>query len=198
MCRLYQTPLMFALLDGDALFKMPQNYNKFNQKVLKMRSTNKFLAILAVTLLSVTSISQVFAEESKPLLDKSKISLGAGLSLNSVNGPIDDELGFQFFGAYNLTQVNLMEGVYSSVEFGVMDYGFNNDSTGIWGTYVIDGGINGRFGWLARIGLDVGDDSGLMLGAGVDFAINKKLDMRLEYVIRDEVDSLQFNVIYNL
>ncbi|MCW8935977.1 MAG: porin family protein [Gammaproteobacteria bacterium] len=163
-----------------------------------MRSTNKFFAVLAVTLLSLTQISSVFAEGSKPLLDKNKFSIGAGLSLNSVSGPADDELGFQFFGAYNLTQVNLMEGVYSSVEFGVMDYGFNNDSTGIWGTYVIDGGINGRLGWLARLGLDIGDDDGVMLGAGVDFALNKQLDMRVEYVIRDEIDSLQFNVIFNL
>jgi len=186
------------LIDGYALFKMPQNYYKFNQKVLKMRSTNKFFTVLAVALLSVTQMPQVFAEENKPLLDKNKFSIGGGLSLNSVSGPVDDEVGFQFFGAYNLTQVNIMEGVYSSVEFGVMDYGFNNDSTGIWGNYVIDGGINGRFGWLARLGLDIGDDSGLMLGAGVDFALSKKLDMRLEYVIRDEVDSLQFNLIYNL
>jgi len=186
------------LIDGYALFKMPQKYNKFNEKGLKMRSTNKFFAVLAATLLSVTQISQVFAEENKPLLDKNKFSIGAGLSLNSVSGPVDDEVGFQFFGAYNLTQVNLMEGVYSSVEFGVMDYGFNNDSTGIWGNYVIDGGINGRLGWLARIGFDIGDDSGLMLGVGADFALSKKLDMRLEYVIRDEVDSLQFNLLYNL
>jgi len=163
-----------------------------------MSSTNKFFAVLAATLLSVTQIPQVFAEENKPLLDKNKFSIGAGLSLNSVDGPVDDEVGFQFFGAYNLTQVNLMEGVYSSVEFGVMDYGFNNDSTGIWGNYVIDGGINGRLGWLARLGFDIGDDSGLMLGVGADFALSKKLDMRLEYVIRDEVDSLQFNLLYNL
>lgn len=163
-----------------------------------MRKTNKILSVFTAIVLSAAHTSLTFAEENQPLLDKSKFSIGAGVSINSVSGPVDDEVGFQFFGAYSLPQVNLMEGVYSSVEFGVMDYGFRGDSTGIWGNYVIDGGINGRFGWLARIGLDLGDDSGLMLGAGVDFAISKKMDMRLEYVIRDEVDSLQFNIIYDL
>ena len=185
-------------MDVSALFKMPQKYNKFNKKVSKMRSNHKIIAVLAATLLTVTQVSQVFAQENKPLLDKSKFAIGAGLSLNSVGGLADDEVGFQFFGAYKLTKLNLMEGVYSSLEFGVMDYGFNNNSTGLWGNYVVDGGISGKLGWLARIGLDIGDDSGLMVGAGLDLALSKKMDMRLEYVIRDEVDSLQLNLIFSL
>lgn len=163
-----------------------------------MRNITKPLALLTVTLFFATQISSVMAEESKPLLDKGKLSIGLGLSINSISGPVDNELGYQLFAAYDLSRVNLMEGVNSSVEFGVMDYGFSRDSTGIWGTYVIDGNIGGGFGWLARLGLDLGDDSGLMLGAGASFEINKKMDMRLEYVVRDEVDSLQFNFLYRL
>jgi len=167
-----------------------------------MRNTKKPLATplaaLAVMICLVAQITPVMAEKGKPLLDRGKFSIGAGISNNSVSGPIDDELGYQIFGAYDLSMVNLMEGVYSSVEFGVMDYGFSNDSTGIWGTYVIDGDIGGGFGWLARLGLDIGDDNGLMLGAGAGYEINKQIDIRLEYVVRDEVDSLQFNVLFRL
>jgi len=157
-----------------------------------------FFTVLITTLFSMAQLSSAIAAENRPLLDKGKFSIGAGVSSNSVSGPIDNELGFQVFGAYDLSRINLMEGVYSSVEFGVMDYGFDFDSTGIWGTYVVDGKLGGGFGWLARLGLDLGDDNGLMVGAGADYAINKKMNIRLEYVIRDEVDSLQFNFLYRL
>ena len=194
---------MFALIVLSTVFKMPQNYNKFNEKVSKMRHTNKNFTVLTALLLSVSLIAPVFAANSSakkgPLLDKGKFSIGAGISLNSVSGPVDDEVGFQFFGAYDLTKLKLMDGVDSSVEFGYMDYGFSGaDTNGIWGTYVIDGVMSGRFGWLARLGLDLGDDSGFMLGAGLSFALSKKVDTRLEFVARDEVNSLQFNVLYRL
>ncbi|RDH81444.1 MAG: hypothetical protein DIZ80_15285 [endosymbiont of Galathealinum brachiosum] len=168
-----------------------------------MHHINKIFTLLTALLLSVSLITPVFADNGStkkgPLLDKGKFSIGAGISLNSVSGPADDEVGFQFFGAYDLTQLKLMDGVDSSVEFGYMDYGFSGaDSNGIWGTYVIDGAMSGQFGWLARLGLDLGDDSGFMLGAGLSYAISKKIDTRLEFVARDEVNSLQFNVLYRL
>ena len=161
-----------------------------------MRNTHLYLA--AFTLLSSAWTTPILADENDPLLDKGKFSIGGGLSNNSISG-LSDELGYQFFGAYNLTQINLMQGVNSSVEVGYMDYGFSgSDSSGIWATYVIDGKFVGNFGWLGRLGLDMGDDSGLMLGVGLDYSVNSKMDLRGEYVIRDEVDSLQFNIIYNL
>ena len=162
-----------------------------------MRNTHLYLT--AFTLLSSAWVAPIFADEHDPLLDKKKFSIGAGLSSNSISGPVSDELGYQFFGAYNLSQVNLMKGVNSSVEFGYMDYGFSgSDSSGIWATYVVDGNIGGNWGWLGRLGLDFGDDNGLMLGVGVGYSVNSKMDLRGEYVIRDEIDSLQFNIIYNL
>ena len=173
------------------------------KKVSIMRHIYKVFTVLTTLLLSVSLITPVFAENSSakkgPLLDKNKFSIGAGISRNSVSGPVDDEVGFQFFGAYDLTKLKLMDGVDSSVEFGYMDYGFSGvDTNGIWGTYVIDGVMSGQLGWLARIGLDLGDDSGFMLGAGLSYALSKKVVTRLEFVARDEVNSLQFNVLYRL
>ena len=163
-----------------------------------MRNTQKYLVALIFTLLSGFYLSTAIADESEPLLDGNKFSLGAGISTNSISGPASDEFGFQIFGAYDLTQVNLVESVKSSVEFGLMDYGFSGDSTGIWATYVVDGPISGRFGWLGRVGFDFGDDNGLMIGAGLDWDLNSRMDLRGEYVIRDDVDSLQFNFLYHL
>ena len=91
-----------------------------------------------------------------------------------------------------------MEGVNSSVEFGLIDFGFDSDSDGIWATYTVDGLISGDLGWLARAGFDIGDDSGLMVGAGLGYIVDEKSELRFEYVARDEVDSWQFNFLYHL
>ena len=163
-----------------------------------IRNTRTYLAALSFCLLAGIFIAPVSADESQPLLDRNLFSIGAGFSSNSISNNNDDETGFQFFAAYDLSQINLMEGVTSSVEFGFMDYGFKKDSTGIWGTYTVDGIISGQFGWLARLGLDIGDDNGLMVGAGVSYATNEKSEFRVEYVVRDEIDSLQFNFLYQL
>lgn len=156
----------------------------------------KNLIITMVAIFSIGSASVTLAAEA--LLDRGKFSIGGGVSSNSLNGISGNELGFQFFGAYNLNQINLMDGVLSSVEAGYMDYGFNTESGGVWGSYVIDGNISGKFRWLARLGYDFGDDNGLLLGGGVGFVMNKKMGLRLEYVVRDNLDSLQFNFIYDL
>lgn len=156
-----------------------------------------FPSTLFCTLLISVYATEIFSAEGEPLLDKNKFSIGAGISSNSVSGS-NNKAGFQLFAAYDLNQINLMESVNSSAEFGFMDYGFKNDSTGIWGNYVVDGAISGQFGWLGRLGLDIGDDSGLMIGAGVSYAVDEKMELRGEYVIRDDVNSLQFNFIYHL
>lgn len=163
-----------------------------------MLNTQKNWTVLSFALLSGIYVAPAITDESDLLLDKSKFSIGAGISYNSISGPVSDEIGFQLSGAYDLSQVNLVESVKSSIEFGLIDYGYSNDSLGIWATYVVDGPISGRYGWLGRLGLDVGDDSGLMLGAGLSWRANSNTNLRFEYVIRDEVDSLQFNYLYHL
>ena len=155
----------------------------------------KPLALIPVLLFSCI-FAPVFAEDGKPLLDRKLLSIGIGIADNSAGKA--DETGYQIFAAYDLSQVKLIEGVDSSVEFGLMDYGFSRDSTGIWGTFVIDGVISEQFGWLARAGYDIGDDQGLMFGAGVGYSVNERSQIRIEYVVRDDIDSLQLNFLYHL
>jgi len=141
---------------------------------------------------------------SKPLLNKSDVSIGAGIANNTIDLPApfsdQDETGFQFFAGFNLRKVNLMEGVNTSVEAGYMDYGFDTggNSGGLWATAVVDGTISGTFGWLGRVGFDFGDDDGLMFGAGLSLDLGTKTELRGEYVIRDNIDSLQLNLVYHL
>jgi len=162
-----------------------------------MPSLRKF-RISRIIILALVVSTQVHAQGKEPLLERNRLSIGAGLSSNDISRPKEDGTGFQFFGAYDLTQVNLVEGVDSSIEFGIMDFGLDAEDTGIWGSYVIDGFISGEFGWLAQAGLDIGDDSGLLFGAGLKFRLDKQSDLRLEYVTRDDVDSLQFNFLFHL
>jgi hypothetical protein len=185
------------LIIESTLHKMFRITNRFNNwEFNAMRKSHIFLTVLFVALLGNTLVTPVLAQESEPMLDKNMLSIGAGISQNSVGRA--DEIGFQLFAAYDLNQVNVMEGVNSSVEFGLMDYGFSRDSTGIWGTYVIAGPLSEQVGWVARAGFDIGDDSGLMFGAGAEFALDEKRQLRLEYVVRDDVDSLQLNFLYHL
>ncbi|MBI3188223.1 MAG: hypothetical protein HYZ31_10230 [Gammaproteobacteria bacterium] len=157
--------------------------------------------ITGICLAACVFVYNVQAEPQGPILQKNKMSIGGGISRNTVDVPgnNDSEIGFQFFAAYDLDQVNLIEGARSSVELGYMDYGFSSgDAGGLWTTYVLDGAIRDNLGWLARLGLDLGDDSGIMLGAGLGFRLDPAAQLRLEYVIRDEIDSLQINFIYHL
>ena len=157
-------------------------------------------SILAMSVVSMPAIAE--QASSKPLLEKNKFSIGVGVANNSIDLPFGgdvDETGFQFFGAYDLNQVNLMQGVNTSLEFGYMDYGFDGgNSGGIWVNGVVDGNISGKLGWLARIGLDLGDDDGLMFGAGVGVGLNDRMKLRFEYVVRDNIDSLQLNFVHHL
>lgn len=158
-----------------------------------------FYPVLPIMILAAST--QVCAEEgssSGPLIDKTKLSLGAGISRNSVSSL--DETGFQFFMGYDLDQVNLLEGVNTSVEFGYMDYGSFplGNSGGLWVTGVIDGAITEQVNWLARLGLDLGDDDGFMFGVGAEYELDAKMGLRGEYVVRDNVDSIQFNFVYHL
>jgi len=159
---------------------------------------HKFPNALILVLILAAVLTQAHAQENKPLLERDQFSIGVGISNNEVSSSNKSDTGFQFFGAYELNQINLMEGVSSSVEFGFMDFGFDKDDTGIWASYVVDGTISGGLGWLAQAGFDIGDDSGLLFGAGLKFMLNDKSDLRFEYVTRDEVDSLQINFLYGL
>lgn len=153
--------------------------------------------IMAMALL--TSAAQAEKQPVEPLLDRNNLAIGGGISLNSVDGPVDDEWGFQVFAAYQLHKLNLMQGVDSAIELGYMDYGYDGvDSDGLWATYVASGAITGQANWLARIGFDFGDDSGLMIGAGIGVPLAERLDLRIEYVVRDDLDSIQLNLLFSL
>ncbi|RFA31099.1 hypothetical protein CAI21_00030 [Alkalilimnicola ehrlichii] len=135
--------------------------------------------------------------------DPSNAYIGGGISHNSASN-LDDGTGFQFLGGYKLDMVDLHP-VELAVEVGYMDTGNMSPSgvpgstsfKGLWTTAVFTYGLTPELDLIGRAGLDLGDDDGLMVGAGLGYAINRELELRGEYVIRDNINSLQANLIFH-
>lgn len=49
---------------------------------------------------------------------------------------------------------------------------------------------------LGRVGLDFGDDDGLLYGVGAEYSLSEQWAVRGEYVLRSNINSLQANVVY--
>jgi len=162
----------------------------------------KKLSLLFVILLGAFNAN---AEEgSKIVIDTKDFYFGGGLSLNSLSGiELNDGLGFQVFAGYVLP-VDMSEASLS-IEVGYMDSGdveinkFRDEKAkGVWSTAVISFPLKGKLNLLGRAGLDFGDDDGFMFGGGLGYLVNEKIEMRGEYVVRDEIDSLQFNIVIRM
>ena len=124
------------------------------------------------------------------------IYAGGGISSNSVSGLSNDETGFQFFVGFDLKGVNLGK-ARMAVEAGYMDsgdFGGGRSVDGLWGTGVMFVPVANNVDLIGRLGFDIGDDDGVMFGVGMGFAFNKTMQLRGEYVIRDNIDSLQANI----
>jgi hypothetical protein len=139
--------------------------------------------------------SQVGAEG----IDARQIYFGGGIGLNDVNFS-DDAFGFQVFLGVPLSVKT--DAATVAVEIGYMDSGnfsrFGKGSAkanGLWGTAVAEIPLQNTIDLIGRIGLDVGDDDGVMIGAGLGFEISSTMDLRVEYVMRDTIDSFQVNLV---
>jgi len=139
--------------------------------------------------------------------DVDKLYFGGGLSENDFNGP--NATGIQFIVGYPLTIK--AGGATFALEGGYMNSGnfrrsrnvppfgsvvSSSDATGFWGTVAGSWNIADRTSFIGRLGLDIGDDDGLMYGAGIGYELTEKVAIRGEYVIRDNIDSLQFNLVF--
>ena len=142
------------------------------------------------------AISSVAAAQG---LDTSKLFFGAGVSSNEVSG-FDDATGWQIFGGYGFGEVT--RNVFIDAEIGYMDTGnmkrggTSTEAKGLWANGVGRLMVAPSVELIGRLGLDFGDDDGLMAGIGVGFLLTKKVKFRLEFVQRDNVDSIQFNFVF--
>ena len=155
-------------------------------------------------------------------LKEENFYFGAGVGFNDADDiaddadDVDDATGWQIFAGYDTgvkagpANLAIEVGYMDSGDFDyettvVLPFGLgtitekgSTDATGVWVTAVFDAPVNETFGILGRVGMDFGDDDGLMLGLGVGFNLSRQIELRGEYVIRDEIDSLQVNFVYHL
>ena len=140
-------------------------------------------------------IAMLVTSYSHAAFDAKKVYFGGGLSSNSWSAS-SNGMGFQFFGGYDLP-VKVGKGKLA-VEVGYMDTGdmdvtigpftTSTSASGLWGTAVYSHPIQKNLNFVGRAGLDIGDDDGVMFGAGVGYKLDSKMELRGEYVIRDTVD----------
>ena len=131
--------------------------------------------------------------------DTSKLFFGAGLSSNDVSGS-DSATGYQIFGGYGFGEVTPK--VFIDAEIGYMDTGNMSrrggdvKAKGLWASGVGRLMVAQNVELIGRLGLDFGDDDGLLAGIGAGLLLGKNFKLRLEYVQRDNVNSVQFNVVF--
>jgi len=132
-------------------------------------------------------------------LDTSKLFFGAGFSSNDVSGS-DNATGYQIFGGYGFGEVT--KNVFIDAEVGYMDTGNmtksggNVKANGLWASGVGRLMVAPSVELIGRLGMDFGDDDGLMAGIGVGFLLTRSVKLRLEFVQRDNVDSVQLNFVF--
>jgi len=162
-----------------------------------MLKVSRFVAVALVA----AGLSSVAAAQG---FDNRRLFFGGGVSQNKVSG-LDNGTGFQVFGGYNFPAI--ARNFYVDAEAGYMDTGklkatgcagpfCNVKVSGPWTSGVARYLVAPNVELIGRAGYDFGDDDGFLFGVGAGYILNKNLKLRLEFVSRDHVDSLQFNVVF--
>ncbi|TMG74637.1 MAG: porin family protein [Betaproteobacteria bacterium] len=156
-------------------------------------------AFLAIGLSSVASAQR---------FDTKNLFFGGGLSQNKLEGS-KSGTGYQFFGGYAFGQVAPQ--IRVDAELGYMDSGNvekcqtfpilgsvcgSGKAKGLWANGVARYRVAPQIDLIGRAGLDFGDDDGFMFGVGGGYLLNRNSQLRLEYVVRQNINSLQFNFVY--
>ena len=144
------------------------------------------------------------ANAANQTFDQNHAYVGGGLSFNSV-GSAGNATGLQVFGGYELDLL-INNDIRAAVEVGFMDsgnfngfgFGKSDSAEGIWVALPFRVAIDKRLDALMRVGVDFGDDDGAMVGAGMGYNFNEKASLRVEYVLRDHINGMQFNFLLRL
>src|SRR6266853_622985 len=129
----------------------------------------KVARVIAVALVAAGLSSVASAQK----FDNRRLFFGGGLSQNSISNFDMDT------GKFKRTAPTI-----------------ETKDKGVWGSGVARYMVAPQWELLGRLGYDFGDDNGVMVGIGGGYILNKNLKLRLEFVSRDKVDSLQFNVVF--
>lgn len=168
-----------------------------------MKRKNLSMLIAAGALAATPMIAGAQQQQQQPQRFADQLYFGAGATWNDLDqSGWDDALGFQLFVGWDpgfmLGRINgaLEVGYMSSGDFDRDIDRRKVDFQGVWANAVGRVPIAQDWHALARIGADFGDDDGPMFGVGVGYNATPAVDIRGEYVMRDEIDSLQLNLTW--
>lgn len=144
-----------------------------------------------------------------------KYYVGGGVAINSA-GNYSETNGYQFLGGYCLDFNFKSPKSKTSVELGYMSSGNfereyqvapNNPNRpvrsvteqdsyqGLWFSGLAEYKFDPKIHVMGRVGLDMGDDNGIFIGAGIGFNLTRWAQIRAEYIEKSAVTSMQLNWI---
>jgi len=160
---------------------------------------NKTFASTAI----LAALMTVSGAAAAAQLKNDRFYVGGGINDNDVDGA--DATGYQFFGGYELpadigrADTAIEVGYWNSGDFDVNTPAGRreSDAEGLWANGVVSLPLSGSVDLIGRAGADFGDDDGLMAGGGLGFNLGPRVQVRGEYVVRDQTDSVQANLVYS-
>ena len=168
----------------------------------------KSLTPLLLTSIITTSLAiPAFADEeaNKKIQVENRLYVGGGLNMNVIDSPFggsDDASGVTLFAGYKFDN-NIHQDLTTSLEFGygnTSDFGNDKDITSLYLAAVGDKKlpeIDPKLSVIGKIGLDVGDDDGILLGAGVGYQVAPAVQVRLEFINKDASSQYQASALFN-
>jgi len=169
---------------------------------MKVSYMKKVVAVYAFLFLSAAQFAAMSSAQAEGL-DAKRIYLGGGLGFNSLPG-YGSATGFQILAGYAFN-FKLNDDISTALEVGYMDSGnfdrykgfnSNDDVKGVWAAAVESVPLSNKTDMLVRLGYDFGEDDGVLLGTGLQYKFDTKVAFRMEYVARQNVNSLQANVLF--
>lgn len=172
----------------------------------------KKTAIFACVILGAGMATSASAQNLE--FDPDNFYAGGGIGINSVSG-LDDAIGPNLFAGYNMGEIFGVEKLDLMIEAGYMDTGDFGDqcvardftgncisrrsfsASGVWTTGVVRYNLNEQWSFFGRLGLDLGDDDGVMIGGGAEFHLSEPFAIRGELVERDNISSIQANFVWD-
>lgn len=177
----------------------------------------KRIIVVALALVFCFAVGTASAEGLN--IDMTKVYAGGGLAISTMDdatGDMSSATGYQIFGGYELPYT--LGPAKTAVEVGYMNQGEYEYTTpsysffgttvggtkvkidgpaGLWATAVALYPVAPQINIIGRLGLDFGDDDGLIIGVGAGYEVNKQIQVRAEYVKRANTTSMELNAAYH-
>ncbi|WP_221797850.1 outer membrane beta-barrel protein [Oceanobacter mangrovi] len=164
-------------------------------------------AVLITTLASASTLALAETNMSGGDDLAKKLYLGGGLSYNTVDSPFGggsiDATGVQ--GLVGLDLGHHSGGISTKLEVGYSqtdDFDNTNQNiSGLWGALVAEKSlpeIDRNLSLLGRVGVDVGDDDGILTGVGVGYQLTNELQLRGEFINKDASNQYMGSLIFHL